>query len=82
MGCTSDCRAAERACAFAGHGVAAQKRDAVLLQYLAQARQETLTAFAKGVADQYSEGLRALGSEVRQVHRDQLPSDIGHVLAG
>ena len=48
----------------------------------AEAVNEALVPVAEHVAEQHPERPSTFGGEIGQVHRDELPRHIGHVLAG
>ena len=66
------------------HGVAAEQGQAERRERGAQALGERLVpAFvAQGEAEQHAQRPRALGGEVGEVHRDQLPGDVRRRVAG
>ena len=62
------------------NGVTPQERDIVGLQYFLEAGNETVVVSTEHVGDQDTNRLGTLGGQIRKVHCDQLPCDVGRVL--
>jgi hypothetical protein len=63
-------------------GVAAQQLYAKCLECLGQSAREASIVGSKAVAKQHSDWFCALGGEIGQIARYQLPRDIGYVSVG
>ena len=67
------------------HRVAAEQRYGKAVDRLLQPFDKgrvPLVASGAAITEQHAQRLRALGREIGQVHRDQLPGDIGRIGVG
>ena len=76
----ADSGAAPYAASIGAHRVAAQQRGGIGLEHLPEARDEAFVGVAQHMRNQHPDGGGALGGKIGQVHRHQLPRDVGRVL--